>query len=104
MLSKDRARPPLTLVALIAGVTVVPLLILVWLGWRLLEQDVARRDGYEPVPSPQRPIDEMALQESNTIGNRHFRDVLRAKGYDVTYRRPEVAMSSYVGAPRSATR
>ena len=41
MLSKHRAGPPLTLVALIAGVTVVPLLILVWLGWRLLEQDVA---------------------------------------------------------------
>src|SRR5687767_12357233 len=41
MLAKDRARPPLTLVTLIAGVTVVPLLILVWLGWRLLEQDVA---------------------------------------------------------------
>ena len=29
------------LVALIAGITVVPLVILVWLGWRLLEQDVA---------------------------------------------------------------
>src|SRR5687768_17102532 len=41
MLSKRRARPPLMLVALITGVTVVPLLILVWLGYRLLEQDVA---------------------------------------------------------------
>jgi signal transduction histidine kinase len=35
------APPARTLVALIAGVTLVPLLILVWLGWRLLEQDVA---------------------------------------------------------------
>jgi signal transduction histidine kinase len=41
MLSKSRIRPGLTLIALIASVTVVPLLILVWLGWRLLEQDVA---------------------------------------------------------------
>jgi enterochelin esterase family protein len=32
------------------------------------------------------PIDEMALDESNTAGNRHFRDVLVAKGYDVVYR------------------
>ena len=34
-------RPARNLVALIAGVTVVPLVILVCLGWRLLEQDVA---------------------------------------------------------------
>jgi enterochelin esterase family protein len=41
---------------------------------------------YEPYPAANRPIDEMALEESNTAGNRHFRDVLRAKGYDLTYR------------------
>ncbi len=35
------ARPSRHLVVLIAGVTVVPLLILVWLGWRLFEQDAA---------------------------------------------------------------
>jgi signal transduction histidine kinase len=40
-LSIRPTRPARNLVALIAGVTVVPLVILVWLGWRLLEQDVA---------------------------------------------------------------
>jgi signal transduction histidine kinase len=40
-LSRSPARPSRHLVVLIAGVTVVPLLILVWLGWRLLEQDAA---------------------------------------------------------------
>ena len=33
------ARPPAQLVALIAAITVVPLVTLLWLGWRLLEQD-----------------------------------------------------------------
>jgi enterochelin esterase family protein len=32
------------------------------------------------------PIDELALTESMVTGNRHFRDVLLAKGYEVTYR------------------
>jgi enterochelin esterase-like enzyme len=40
---------------------------------------------YEPVAASQRPMDEMALQESLTVSNRHFRDVLRAKGYEVVY-------------------
>jgi two-component system phosphate regulon sensor histidine kinase PhoR len=39
MFSKRSARPPLSLVALIIGITVVPLATLLWLGWRLLEQD-----------------------------------------------------------------
>lgn len=32
------------------------------------------------------PINEQALSEGLTNGNRHFRDVLMAKGYEVTYR------------------
>ena len=32
------------------------------------------------------PAHELALSEGLTAGNRHFRDVLIAKGYDVTYR------------------
>ena len=41
---------------------------------------------YEPVPGARLPLDEMVLDETNTAGNRHFRDVLIAKGYDVTFR------------------
>lgn len=41
MFSKGSARPPRSLVALIIGITVVPLATLLWLGWRLLEQDRA---------------------------------------------------------------
>ena len=32
------------------------------------------------------PAHELALSEGLTAGNRHLRDVLIAKGYDVTYR------------------
>ncbi|MBK5295987.1 MAG: HAMP domain-containing histidine kinase [Vicinamibacteria bacterium] len=39
MCPRGSARPPRTLVALIVCVTVVPLATLLWLGWRLLEQD-----------------------------------------------------------------
>src|SRR5438034_11759617 len=39
MLSKGSALPPRKLGALIVGITVVPLATLLWLGWRLLEQD-----------------------------------------------------------------
>ena len=39
MFSTGRARPPAQLVGLIAGITLVPLVTLLWLGWRLLEQD-----------------------------------------------------------------
>src|SRR5207247_3166249 len=41
MSSKGAARPSRSLVALIVGITVVPLATLLWLGWRLLEQDRA---------------------------------------------------------------
>ena len=40
---------------------------------------------YESLPD-QLPVNELALVEGMTIANRHFRDVLIAKGYDVTYR------------------
>jgi len=40
-MTKRAGRAPLTLVFLIVGVVVVPLLTLSWLGWRLLEQDRA---------------------------------------------------------------
>ncbi len=39
MFSTGHARPPAQLVGLIAGITLVPLVTLLWLGWRLLEQD-----------------------------------------------------------------
>ena len=39
MFSKGSALPPRSLVALIIGITVVPLATLLWLGWRLLAQD-----------------------------------------------------------------
>lgn len=39
MFSKGSLLPPRSLVALIIGITVVPLVTLLWLGWRLLEQD-----------------------------------------------------------------
>src|SRR5438128_10230021 len=39
MFSKGRPLPPRSLIVLIIGITVVPLATLLWLGWRLLEQD-----------------------------------------------------------------
>jgi enterochelin esterase family protein len=41
---------------------------------------------YDNIPNASLPLDEMVLDETNMQGNRHFRDVLLAKGYDVTYR------------------
>ena len=40
---------------------------------------------YDNIPTATLPLDEMALDEALTQANRHFRDVLLAKGYDVTY-------------------
>ena len=39
MLVSRSSLPPRGLLALIAGVTLIPLATLLWLGWRLLEQD-----------------------------------------------------------------
>jgi enterochelin esterase-like enzyme len=41
---------------------------------------------YDNVPGAALPLHELVLDETNLMGNRHFRDVLRGKGYDVTYR------------------
>jgi enterochelin esterase family protein len=41
---------------------------------------------YDNAPGTSLPLYEMLLDETNLMGNRHLRDVLRAKGYDVTYR------------------
>jgi len=41
---------------------------------------------YENTPSATLPMHEMALDEGITASNRHFRDVLIAKGYEVIYR------------------
>jgi enterochelin esterase-like enzyme len=41
---------------------------------------------YDNVPGADLPLYEMLLDETNLMGNRHLRDVLLAKGYDVTYR------------------
>ena len=41
---------------------------------------------YDAVPNADLPVHELVLEESNLMGNRHLRDVLRAKGYEVTYR------------------
>jgi enterochelin esterase family protein len=49
---------------------------------------------YENMPSANLPLHEMALDEGITTSNRHFRDVLMAKGYDVTYRETATAHES----------
>jgi enterochelin esterase family protein len=41
---------------------------------------------YDNVPAASLPVHDLVLDETNLMGNRHLRDVLRAKGYDVTYR------------------
>jgi enterochelin esterase-like enzyme len=41
---------------------------------------------YDNVPATGRPLYELVLDETNLMGNRHLRDVLLAKGYDVIYR------------------
>jgi len=42
--------------------------------------------SYDNVQAGAQPLHELVLDETNLMGNRHFRDVLRAKGYDVMYR------------------
>jgi N-dimethylarginine dimethylaminohydrolase len=39
----------------------------------------------------------MVLDETNLMGNRHLRDVLRAKGYDVTTARSAAVMTMSTG-------
>src|SRR5215469_1795239 len=39
MFSKGAQLPPRGLIALVLGITVVPLTVLLWLGWRMLDQD-----------------------------------------------------------------
>jgi enterochelin esterase-like enzyme len=46
---------------------------------------------YENVPSAGLPLHDMVLDEGITGANRHFRDVLVAKGYDVIYRETPTA-------------
>ena len=41
---------------------------------------------YDNVPGADGPLYQFALDETNLGGNRRLRDVLLAKGYDVTYR------------------
>lgn len=41
---------------------------------------------YDNVPAAGRPLYELVLDETNLMGNRHLRDVLLTKGYEVTYR------------------
>jgi enterochelin esterase family protein len=41
---------------------------------------------YDNVPNAHLPLHDLVLDETNLMGNRHLRDVLRAKGYDVIYR------------------
>jgi enterochelin esterase-like enzyme len=41
---------------------------------------------YDTAPAAGRVLHEALLDQSNLMGNRHFRDVLVAKGYDVIYR------------------
>lgn len=41
---------------------------------------------YERMANADRPLDQLVIDEGLTVANRHFRDVLLAKGYDVTYR------------------
>jgi len=41
---------------------------------------------YDNVPAAGRRLYELVLDETNLMGNRHLRDVLLAKGYDVTDR------------------
>lgn len=41
---------------------------------------------YENMPSARLPLHDLALDEGLTTSNRHFRDVLISKGYEVTYR------------------
>ena len=58
---------------------------------------------YDNVPGAGLPLHEMVLDETNLMGNRHLRDVLRAKGSTSPIARSAVAMTGSTGVRCSPT-